>query len=304
MDPVRFDGRVAVITGAGRGLGRSHALMLAARGAKVLVNDPGGGPDGAGVDRGPAEAVVEEIRRAGGEAIANFDSVDTWAGGEAIVEAAMGAFGRVDILINNAGILRDRSLMKMTEEEYRRVMQVHLDGSFFVTRAAFPPMRAQNYGRVLFTSSGAGLWGNFGQANYSAAKLGIVGLMHVVKIEGQKHRILANAIAPVAASRLLGSIMTEQMMQALDPRYVSVLACYLVSETCTFSGGIFAAGAGHYARAAMVEGPGVALEEPTITVEMIADQFDAICDLTGAREYFKSRDHLVQMLGPALQPPV
>jgi NAD(P)-dependent dehydrogenase (short-subunit alcohol dehydrogenase family) len=298
MDEIRFDGRAAIVTGAGGGLGRSHALMLATRGAKILVNDLGVDERGEGESRSMADAVVDEIRAAGGEAVANYDSVDTWAGGEAIVRAAEDAFGRVDILINNAGILRDRTIPKMTEEEYRRVIDVHLNGGFFVTRAAFPIMREQGYGRIIFTSSGAGLWGNFGQANYSSAKLGVCGLMHVVKIEGAKRGIKANAIAPIAASRLLGTIMTERMMRSLDTRYVSLLVCYLASEACHWTGGIFAVGAGHYARAAMVEGPGVNLGEAAdLTIETIRDRFDEICDLKGATEFFNSRDHIPKMAG-------
>lgn len=301
MSEVRFDGRVAVVTGAGGGLGRSHALLLASRGAKVVVNDVGSAPDGSGADQSMADRVVQEIRDAGGEAAANYDSVDSWEGGEGIVRTALEAFGKVDILINNAGILRDRSMMKMTEAEYRRVMQVHLDGTFFTTRAALPAMRENNYGRVIFTSSGAGLWGNYGQTNYSAAKLGVVGMMHAFKLEGQKYNILANTIAPVAASRLLGSIMTDRMMEALDPRYISVLVAYLVSEENTETGMIYSCGGGRYARAALVENPVVDLSDrDTITVETIRDHMPKISDLTTSREYFKSRDHLIEMMGGEL----
>lgn len=301
MAEVRFDGRVAVVTGAGGGLGRSHALLLASRGAKVVVNDVGSTPDGQGADASMADRVVKEIRDAGGEAVANHDSVDSWAGGEGIVRTALDAFGRIDILINNAGILRDRSMAKMSEAEYRRVMQVHLDGSFFTTRAAFAPMRDQNYGRVIFTSSGAGLWGNYGQTNYSAAKLGVVGMMHAFKLEGQKYNIFANAIAPVAASRLLGSIMSERIMEALDPGYISVLVAWLVSEENRETGMIYSCGGGRYARAAMVENPVVDLSaHETITVETIRDYMPRISDLTTSREYFKSRDHLIEMMGGEL----
>lgn len=302
MADIGFEGRVAVVTGAGGGLGRSHAMMLAARGAKVVINDLGTAPDGDGSTHSMADKVVEEIKAAGGEATANYDTVSTWEGGEAIIQTALDAYGKLDIVINNAGILRDRSIAKMTDEEWRGVVETHLSGSFYVTRAAFKPLRENNYGRILFTSSGAGLWGNFGQMNYTAAKLGIVGLMHVTKIEGQKYNITANTVAPIAASRLLGSVMTEQMMEALDPGYVSVLACYLLSEECTFTGGVFSAGAGHYGRAAMVEGPGIALgeQEEKVTVETIRDRFSEITDLGGAQEFFKSRDRLVEMVGPDL----
>lgn len=297
-EEIRFDGRVAVVTGAGGGLGRSHALMLASRGAKVGVNDVGTSPGGEGEDQSPADKVVQEIKDAGGEAVANHDSVDSLKGGESIIKTAVDAFGRVDILINNAGILRDRTMMKMTEEEFRGVAKVHFDGTFYCTRAALPVMRENNYGRVIFTSSGAGLWGNYGQTNYSAVKLGVVGMMHAFKLEGQKYNIFANTIAPVGASRLLGSILTEKIMEALDPRYISVLVCYLVSEGCKETGMIYSCGGGRYARAAMMENPIVDLSEnEKISMETIRDNFAEIHEMREPREYFKSRDHLVEMMG-------
>lgn len=301
MTDIRYDGRVAVITGAGGGLGRSHALLLASRGAKVVVNDVGSSPGGDGNDQSMADRVVKEIRDAGGEAVANYDPVGSWDSGVRIVQTALDTWGRIDILINNAGILRDRSMAKMSEEEYRRIMQVHLDGTFFTTRAAFEPMKNAGYGRVIFTSSGAGLWGNYGQTNYSAAKLGVVGMMHAFKLEGQKYNITASAIAPVAASRLLGSIMSDRIMEALDPGYISVLVAYLVSEEYKETGMIYSCGGGRYARAAMVENPVVDLSDrESITVETIRDHMPRISDLTTNREYFKSRDHLVEMMGGEL----
>ncbi len=292
MSQIRFDGRVAIVTGAGGGLGRSHAIMLASRGAKVVVNDRGGNADGTGAGQTMAEKVVEEIKKAGGEAIPNYDSVDSWEGGEAIVKSAVSAFGKLDIVINNAGILRDKSIAKMTDDDYRRVIEVHLNGSFFVTRAAMPHMRDNNYGRLLFTTSAAGLWGNFGQTNYSAAKMGIVGLMNTVKLEGAKYNILANTVAPIAASRLMGTVMSEQMMKNLDPEYVSVMACYLCSEENKFTGGIFSAGGGHFARAAMVENAGVNITDAMPTMEMVAEKFGAICDLTGAKEFASAQANM------------
>lgn len=301
MTDIRFDGRVAIVTGAGGGLGRSHALMLAARGAKVVVNDVGSSPTGEGSDESRANKVVEEIKAAGGEAAADTHTVDSWDGGEAIVKTALDNFGKLDIVINNAGILRDRTMMKMTEPEFRRVIDVHLFGSWFVTRAALGPLRENNYGRVIFTSSGAGLWGNYGQTNYSAAKLGVIGMMHAFKLEGQKYNILANTIAPIAASRLMGTIMSDRVMESLDPGYVSVLACYLVSEECRSTGHVYSCGAGRYARAALVENPVVDLSENAeITVELIRDNIGRISDMTNASEYFKSRDHLVEMMGGEL----
>lgn len=292
---VRFDGRVAVVTGAGGGLGRSHAMMLASRGCKVVVNDRGGSTDGTGAGTSMADKVVEEIRAAGGEAVANYDSVDSWAGGEAIIKTALDAFGKIDIVINNAGILRDRTLAKMTDEEYRRVIDVHLNGAFYVTRAAFDHLRKNNYGRILFTTSAAGLWGNFGQTNYSAAKMGLVGMMHTVKLEGAKFNINANTIAPIAASRLMGTVMSKEAMENLIPRYVSAIACFLVSENCRFSGGIFNAGGGHYSRAAMMEGPGIHVASmDEATCETVEEKFSDICDLTGAQE-FRDAMHNMQV---------
>ena len=286
MSEIRFDGRVALVTGAGGGLGRSHALLFGSRGAKVVVNDLGGNTDGTGSGTTMADQVVAEIEKMGGKTIANYDSVDTWDGGEKMIAAAVDKFGKVDIVVNNAGILRDKSIAKMTEEEWTRVLSVHLNGSYYVTRAALPVMRQNNYGRIVFTTSAAGLYGNFGQANYSAAKLGIVGLMNTVKLEGRKANILANTIAPIAKSRLMGTVMDEATMEKLKPEFVSAMVAYLCSEQNGFTGGIFTAGGGHYARAAMVENPGVTLGIDAIpSVEQIADNFAQIADLTGAQEY-------------------
>jgi NAD(P)-dependent dehydrogenase (short-subunit alcohol dehydrogenase family) len=286
MSAIRFDGRVALVTGAGGGLGRSHALLFGSRGAKVVVNDLGGNTDGTGSGTTMADQVVAEIKAMGGDAVANYDSVDTWEGGEKMMQAAVAAFGRVDIVVNNAGILRDKSIAKMTEEEWTRVLSVHLNGSYYVTRAALPVMRQNNYGRIVFTTSAAGLYGNFGQANYSAAKLGIVGLMNTVKLEGRKANVLANTIAPIAKSRLMGTVMDEATMEKLKPEFVSAMVAYLCSEENQFTGGIFTAGGGHYARAAMVESPGVTFGiEHVPSVEEIASKFTAIADLTEAKEY-------------------
>jgi len=288
MDDVRFDGRVAVVTGAGGGLGRAHALLLAQRGAKVVVNDLGGNPDGTGAGISMADQVVEEINSAGGEAVANYDSVDTWNGGEAIVRAAVDAFGKLDICICNAGILRDRTIAKMTDEEYARVIQVHLNGTWYVARAAVPRMRENAYGRIVFTSSGAGLFGNFGQTNYSAAKMGIVGLMLALKLEVEKYGILVNTISPVAASRLLGTIMDEDTMQAYDPHFVSVMVAYLVSEQNTETGGIYMAGGGQFGMAQMVANQGIVLKDASqLTIEQVAARIDEIRDMYDA-EHFAS----------------
>jgi len=202
MGDIRFDGRVAVITGAGGGLGRMYALELARRGAKVVVNDLGGKSDGTGKSTSMADQVVDEIRAAGGEAAPNYDSVATPEGGESIIRTAVDTFGKVDIVVNNAGILRDRSFVKLSPEELGLVIDVHLKGAFYVSKPAFRLMKDQRYGRLVFTSSAAGLLGNFGQSNYGAAKMGLVGLMHVLAVEGAKYDIRCNAIAPTARTRI------------------------------------------------------------------------------------------------------
>lgn len=297
MSEFRFDDRVAVITGAGGGLGRAHALMLAARGAKVIVNDLGGSPDGTGAGGSSmADKVVEEIKAAGGEATANYDSVDSWEGGEAIIQTAIDAYGKLDIVINNAGILRDRTMMKMSSEEYNRVMDIHVDGSWYVSRAAVPHLRENNYGRVIFTSSGAGLWGNFGQTNYSAAKMAVVGMMLAMKLEMAKHNCNVNVISPLAASRLLGTVMTDEQMETLNPDFVAAMVVYLCSEHCTENGGIFLAGGGNFAKAQMVANDGITIEKrEDISVENIAKSIYEITDMSNAQPYENAGARRVNM---------
>jgi NAD(P)-dependent dehydrogenase (short-subunit alcohol dehydrogenase family) len=297
MAEVRFDGRVAIVTGAGGGLGRSHALMLASRGAKVVVNDLGGTFDGTGSGTSMADKVVEEIRAAGGEAVANYDGVDTWAGGEAIVKTALDAFGKVDILINNAGILRDKSFMKMEEIDVDKVIAVHLKGGFNVTKAAFPIMRENNYGRIVMTTSNTGLYGNFGQANYGAAKLGLVGLMNTLKLEGARYNILVNTIAPIAGTRMTATVMPPDMVEKLKPEYVTPMVAYMCSEACTDSGIIFTAGAGYFSRAVMVEGPGIVLNaQKGITIEDIRDRIGDIKKLEGAQPFGQSNEEIARIV--------
>jgi NAD(P)-dependent dehydrogenase (short-subunit alcohol dehydrogenase family) len=246
-NPLRFDGRVALVTGAGNGLGRSHALLFASRGAKVVVNDLGGATDGSGQSQSAADATVAEIRKAGGEAVASYDTVSTPEGGAAIVKTAVEAFGTVDIVINNAGILRDKSFAKMEPADLETVIDVHLKGAFYVSQPAFRIMKERNYGRFLYTSSAAGIFGNFGQSNYGAAKMGLVGLSNVLAVEGARNNIKSNVIAPVARTR-----MTEQLLgplaNALDPEQVTPLVCYLVSEGCNLTHEVFSVGGGRYAR--------------------------------------------------------
>lgn len=278
MSEINYEGRVAVVTGAGGGLGRSHALLLASRGAKVVVNDLGGSRDGTGAGSEMADQVVQEIVDAGGEAVANYDGVHTWEGGQAIVQTAIDAFGRCDIVVNNAGILRDVTFAKLEPDQLDLVLKVHLYGGFHVTKAAWPHMRENEYGRVVNTTSGSGLYGNFGQSNYSAAKLGLVGLTRTLALEGAKYNINANVIAPVAASRMTEDIMPPQLLEVLQPENVSPLVGYLASEDCTESGKIFSVGGGYIARVAIVEGAGATFEDG-FTPEDVADKFDQISDV-------------------------
>ena len=298
---IRFDGRVAVITGAGAGLGRTYALELARRGAKVVVNDFGGARDGAGQgSSSPADQVVHEIRQSGGEAVASYDSVATPQGGEKIIKTALDAFGRVDILINNAGILRDKGFLKMEPEAWQAVLDVHLNGAYHVTRPAFQAMRENNYGRIVMTTSAAGLYGNFGQTNYSSAKLALVGLMNTLRLEGHKYNIKANTIAPVAASRLTEDVMPPDLFEKLKPDYIAGIVAYLCSENCRETGAVFNAAAGYYSRAAILTGPGVMLgngKNPP-TPEDIRDHFKQISSLEGARELQDATVAVMSFMSP------
>lgn len=275
MQSMTFDNQVAIVTGAGGGLGRCHALELARRGARVVVNDLGSAVDGSGASTSAAQGVVDEIMAAGGTAIANGDSVATDAGGKAIVAAAMDAFGRVDILVNNAGILRDAAFKNMTAEQVDAVIEVHLAGTFNVTRAVWPIMREQNYGRIVQTTSGTGLFGNFGQANYGAAKMGLVGMMHVLAIEGQRNGILINAIAPIARTRMTEEIMGDAG-KAMDPELVTPVVAYLSHRSCDRTAHIYSVGGGKVSRVFIGVTKGI--EDGALTAETIADSIDRIDD--------------------------
>ncbi len=299
MNKIRYDGRVAIVTGAGAGLGRTYALELARRGAAVVVNDLGGARDGSGTgSSSPADQVVEEIRAAGGRAVANYDNVATAEGGAGIVKTAVDAFGRIDILINNAGILRDKSFVKMAPENWNAVLAVHLNGAYHVTRPAFEIMKNQGYGRIVMTTSAAGLYGNFGQANYTAAKLALVGLMHTLKLEGQKYDIKVNTIAPLAASRLTEDVMPPEIFAKMRPEFVSPMVLYLSSERCTQSGAIFNAGMGYYNRAAILTGPGVKLGGPdgAPTPEDLWNRWEEINSLAEARELADANAALMDLM--------
>jgi NAD(P)-dependent dehydrogenase (short-subunit alcohol dehydrogenase family) len=298
MSDVRFDDRVAIVTGAGGGLGRSHALLLASRGAKVVVNDLGGGRDGEGKPSSEmANKVVEEITAAGGEAIADAHGVDTVEGGEAIVKAALDKWGKVDIVIANAGILRDRAFHNIEEEDWDKIYAVHVKGSYNVIKPAFIVMRQNNYGRIIVTTSNAGLYGNFGQANYSSAKTAVLGLASTLELEGAKYNIKANVIAPVAASRLTEDVMPPAVLEKLKPEYVSPMVAYLCSEECQASGQIFTAGGGYYGRAAIVEGKGAIV--PQASLEDIRDNFAKISDLSNAEEFANAFAEVSSRLQPA-----
>jgi NAD(P)-dependent dehydrogenase (short-subunit alcohol dehydrogenase family) len=281
---IDFKGKVAIVTGAGAGLGRIHAIELAKRGAKVVVNDLGGSVDGSGGSSAAAQAVVEEIKKAGGEAIANGASVSDKKGAETIVADAVKAFGTVDILINNAGILRDKSFMKGTIEDFELIINVHLLGSMYVTKAAWPVMNEKGYGRIVMTTSSSGLYGNFGQSNYGAAKLGLIGLMNTLKIEGEKKNVKVNAIAPIAATRMTEGLgIPEEFFKRLKPELVTPAVLYLCSENAP-TGLIIEAGAGHYSKVAILEAKGAKLGD-NVTPEDIEANIAKITDMSAADEF-------------------
>jgi NAD(P)-dependent dehydrogenase (short-subunit alcohol dehydrogenase family) len=242
---LRFDGKVAIVTGAGAGLGRAYAILLGSRGAKVVVNDLGGSVKGEGVNNKAADIVVDEIKKLGGVAVANYDSVEF---GDKIVKTAVDAFGTVDIVINNAGILRDVSFMKMTDQDWDLIMKVHLKGSYSVTRAAWDIMRAKGFGRVINTGSSSGLYGSFGQVNYSAAKMAMHGLSQSLAKEGEKRNIRVNTICPLAASRMTETVLPKEVLDNIKPEYVAPLIAYLVHDSCEETGSLFEVGAGYVAK--------------------------------------------------------
>jgi NAD(P)-dependent dehydrogenase (short-subunit alcohol dehydrogenase family) len=274
---LRFDGRVAIVTGAGNGLGRQHALALAARGAKVVVNDFGGARDGSGGSSTAADAVVAEIVAAGGTALANAASVSDAAAVDKMVADTLSKFGRVDILINNAGILRDKSFAKMSLDEFRAVVDVHLMGSAICAKAVWEPMRTQNYGRILMTTSSSGLFGNFGQSNYSAAKMAVVGLMQTLAIEGAKNNIHVNSLAPTATTRMTSDIFGGDIQNHFKPEYVTPAAVFLVSEKAP-TRCIMNAGAGTFAVTHVAMTQGRHLGHAADTSEQIAANFAALSD--------------------------
>ena len=273
LPQLRFDDRVAVVTGAGRGLGRAYAQLLASRGAKVVVNDPGGSLAGEGADAGPAERVVNEITAAGGEAVACTASVATRQGGEAIIQTALGHYGRVDILIHNAGNVRRGSLKEMSFEDFDAVLDVHLRGAFNVVRPAFPVMCAARYGRIVLTSSIGGLYGNHGVANYAAAKAGVIGLSNVAALEGAADGVTCNVIVPAAVTRMAAGIDTSAY-PPMGPELVAPVVGWLAHESCSVTGEMFIALAGRVARAVIAESPGA--HRPSWTIEDVGEHLAAI----------------------------
>jgi len=295
---IDFSGRVVVVTGAGGGLGRAYALELSRRGAKVVVNDFGGARDGTGGASGPADKVVEEIKAAGGEAVADYNSVATAEGGRALIEKALKTYGRVDVVIHNAGVLRDRTFAKMSRDEWEGVLGVHLFGALHVLQPAWGAMKEQGYGRVVLVISAAGLFGNFGQANYAAAKLGLVGLMNVLKLEGERLGVKVNAVAPLAWTRLTEDVLPAEMKERLGPEWIVPLVTLLASEKCPVSGRIYNAGGGYFGRAAVLTGPKIDFsEEGVITAEDIFQNLEKIARLEGGKEYSDAFGFIRELLG-------
>lgn len=299
---VRFDGRVAVVTGAGSGLGRSHAIMLAARGAKVVVNDLGGAVDGRGSSSAAADVVVDAIKKAGGQAVANYDSVSSAEGGANIVKTAIDNFGGIDILVNNAGVLRDKTFGRMELADYELVLQTHLMGSVYCTKAAWQHMRDKKYGRIVMTSSGSGLYGNFGQANYATAKAGLVGFMNVLKLEGARDGILVNTIAPIATTRMTEAGYPKEFLAHLKPEHVSAAVAFFCSEACKVTGQIVSAGGGYFAKAEMVEAPGIFLDpSKPADPDQVEKMWAEISNMKGAAT-FPSADEYTKKVFARLTP--
>ena len=280
MSGINFENKTVVVTGAGNGLGKAYSLEFANRGANVVVNDIGGSVTGDGSEHAPADVVVEEINSSGGSAVANYDSVATKQGGESIIESALSNFGSVDAVVNNAGILRDKSFAKMEEDDLNAIIDVHLKGTFFVCQPAFIQMKEQGYGRFVNVSSPSGLFGNFGQLNYGAAKMGIVGLTNVLAIEGAKYNIKANVIAPNAATRMTETLFGEDMSKLLTVDNITPLVVYLASEQCEITHEIFSAGGGRFARIGI--STDVGYFNATAKAEDIFDNIDEIRDLSNS----------------------
>ena len=296
---IKFDNKVVIVTGAGGGLGKSHALEFARRGAKVVVNDLGGSVDGSGGASDAANAVVEEIKAEGGEAIANGASVADQSGVQNMIDEVMSKWGHIDVLVNNAGILRDKSFHKISLEEFNAVMDVHFQGSVYTSHAVYPIMREQNFGRIIFTTSSGGLSGNFGQANYGAAKMAMIGLMNCLKIEGQKYNVHSSAVAPVALSRMTENLFPEGIGERFLPEYVTPAVIYLASDDAP-NGAIIGAGAGVFTQFRIFETMGLALGTgDDMTPENIAAGWSSVADMDDARELFSGPEQTIKILEQA-----
>jgi NAD(P)-dependent dehydrogenase (short-subunit alcohol dehydrogenase family) len=274
-----LDGRVVIITGAGGGLGREYALLAADEGARVVVNDLGGARDGSGAGQTMADTVVDEIRQRGGTALANYDNIANEDGARSLVDFALAEFGTVDGIVNNAGILRDGAFHKMSSQNWDAVLKVHLYGGYYVTRAAWPHLREKGFGRIVMATSTSGLFGNFGQANYGAAKLGLVGLINTLAIEGAKYGILANAVAPMAATRMTTDIAPPELLDKLPAAQVAPVVGYLLSEQCTDTASVYVVGGGNIQRVAQFQNKGVSFSEPP-TIDELTARWSEVSDLT------------------------
>ncbi|MGI3748473.1 MAG: SDR family oxidoreductase [Janthinobacterium lividum] len=293
-ESVRFEDKVVIVTGAGGGLGRAHALLFARHGARVIVNDLGGSAHGEGANASAADRVVAEIREAGGEAVANHDSVTD---GDKIVQNALDAFGRVDVVVNNAGILRDKSFAKMEDADWDLVYRVHVEGAYKVTRAAWPHLRDQNYGRIIFTSSTSGIYGNFGQANYGMAKLGLYGLTRTLAVEGRKNNILVNAIAPTGGTRMTEGLIPASVFDLLKPELVSPLVVYLGSEQCQDSAGLYEVGGGWIGKVRWERSLGAGFNPHAgFSPEDVAAQWQTISDFSDAAHPADNVEALKEMM--------
>lgn len=299
---INYEGRVAVVTGSGAGLGRSHAMFLASRGAKVVINDLGGAVDGSGGSETAAQKVVDEIKAAGGEAVANYDTVATPEGANSIIKTAIDNYGKIDILINNAGNLRDKSFAKLEPADFDAVVDVHLSGSAYCTLAAWPYMREAGYGRIVLTTSAAGLFGNFGQGNYAAAKLALVGMMNALKHEGRKSNININTLAPMALTRMTEGIMSDKIKPMVKAEFVTPIVAWFCAEENEVSGDVVEAGAGYFAKVQIVEAEGVILGGGEIpTPEEIQANYSKIADMSNAQPFDSANDvirHMFRKLNP------
>ena len=288
---ISFKDKVAIVTGAGGGLGRCHALQFAERGAKVIVNDLGGSVDGSGGSSEAADKVVDEIKAMGGDAISNGSSVTDKAGVKKLVDDAMAAYGRIDILVNNAGVLRDKSFAKVTLDDFEFVVDVHMMGSVYCTKAVWPIMVEQKYGRIVMTSSSSGIFGNFGQSNYGSAKMGVVGLMNTLRIEGQKNNIKVNSLVPVAATRMTENLgMPDAVFDSLKPESVSPAVIFMSSEDAP-DGVMISAGAGVFAMAEIVHSEGIALKGDDLNADMLAEKWSEASDMTNSKALRSGAEH-------------